>query len=264
MKDMLWALWRYRFFVGTSIRNDLRSRFTRSSLGALWMILQPLAQVAIYALVLSRVLATKLPGIDSQYAYVIYLTSGILSWALFAEILSRCLTIFVDNGNLMKKVVFPRMCLPLIVGGSALVNNLLLMAATVGVFLIIGHNPGWSVLWLLLLVPLTLAFSLGLGLVLGTLNVFVRDVGQIMNVVIQLWFWLTPIVYMPSIVPDRFKIFISLNPMYTLVLAYQNVLLFGKSPDLLQLGHVAVLSMILLLLAFVLFRRSSAEMVDVL
>jgi lipopolysaccharide transport system permease protein len=264
MKDMLLALWRYRFFIGTSIKNDLRSRFARSSLGALWMILQPLAQVAIYALVLSRVLAAKLPGIDNQYAYVIYLTSGILGWALFAEILSRCLTIFVDNGNLMKKVVFPRMCLPMIVGGSALVNNLLLMVATVGVFLLIGHNPGWSVLWLLLLVPITLAFALGLGLVLGTLNVFVRDVGQIMNVVLQLWFWLTPIVYMPSIVPERFKLIISLNPMYTLVLAYQNVLLFGKAPDLLQLGHVAVVSAVLLLLALMMFRRSSAEMVDVL
>ncbi|MDQ2972514.1 MAG: ABC transporter permease, partial [Pseudomonadota bacterium] len=122
MKDMLLALWRYRHFILSAIWNDLRTRFTRSRLGALWLILQPLAQSAIYALILSRVLAARLPGINNKYAYVIYLLAGMLAWSLFAEVVMRCLTIYVDNGNLMKKIVFPRMCLPLVVSGSALVN----------------------------------------------------------------------------------------------------------------------------------------------
>ena len=261
---MLAAIWRYRFFIFSSVRNDFRARFARSSLGAIWMILQPLAQVAIYALVLSRVLGSRLPGIDNRYAYVIYLTSGILAWSLFAELLSRCLTIFVDNGNLLKKVVFPRICLPLILAGWALVNNLLLAAATLGVFLLVGHPIDSTALWLLVLVPLTLAFALGLGLILGTLNVFVRDVAQVMNVVLQLWFWLTPVVYMPTIVPDEFRAVLNANPMYWIVSSYQNVLLFHKSPDLDHLALTAVISLGLLAVALLLFRRSSAEMVDVL
>ena len=112
---------------------------------------------------------------------VIYLLSGMLGWSLFVELVSRSLNIFVDNAGLLKKIVFPKICLPLIVSGSALVNNFLLLVATLGVFVIIGHNPGIHVLWLFVLIPLTLAFSTGLGLILGTLNVFIRDVAQVMS-----------------------------------------------------------------------------------
>ncbi|PWF66428.1 ABC transporter, partial [Vibrio sp. T9] len=100
MKDFFLAIWRYRHFIASSIRNDLRSRFARSKLGAIWMILQPLAQVAIYSLVLSRIMSAKLPGIDNPYAYSLYLLSGMLAWSLFSEIVSRSITVFVDNGSL--------------------------------------------------------------------------------------------------------------------------------------------------------------------
>jgi len=264
MFEMLLATWRYRYFIASSIRNDFRSRFARSRLGAIWMILQPLAQVAIYAVVLSRVLSAKLPGVTSEYAYVIYLLSGMLGWSLFLELVSRSLTIFVDNAGLLKKIVFPKICLPLIVSGSALINNFLLLAATLGVFAMIGHNPGIHALWLCVLIPLTLAFSTGLGLVLGTLNVFIRDVAQVMSVILQLWFWLTPVVYMPSIVPGEFSQILAANPMYWIVSAYQDVLLFQRSPDIEHLAWVGLASLGLLAFALVLFRRSSAEMVDVL
>ena len=205
MKEMFLAIWHYRHFILSSIKNDLRSRFARSKLGALWMVLQPLAQVAIYALVLSRIMAAKLPGIDNRYAYVIYLMAGMIAWSLFAEVVTRSLTMFVDSGNLMKKMAFPRVCLPIIIGGSSLVNNLLLLVTAIGVFLLIGHPPTLAMLWLPLLIGVNLAFGLGIGLILGVLNVFVRDVSQVMMVVLQLLFWLTPIVYMPSIIPERLR-----------------------------------------------------------
>jgi lipopolysaccharide transport system permease protein len=254
----------YRHFIFSSIRNDLRMRFARSKLGGLWMILQPLAQVAIYAVVLSRIMGSKLPGTDNPYAYVIYLIAGMVAWSLFAETVSRCLTIFVDNGNLLKKIVFPRICLPLIVGGSALVSNVLLLVAAVGVFLIVGHIPTISMIWLLVLIPVNLAFSLGLGLILGILNVFVRDVGQVMTVILQLWFWMTPIVYIPSILPPQFQGIIYLNPMYYIASGFQDVLLYGKMPHLANLAYIAIGSLLLLSLSLFLFRRANAEMVDVL
>ena len=167
MKEMFLAIWHYRHFILSSIKNDLRSRFARSKLGALWMVLQPLAQVAIYALVLSRIMAAKLPGIDNRYAYVIYLMAGMIAWSLFAEVVTRSLTMFVDSGNLMKKMAFPRVCLPIIIGGSSLVNNLLLLVTAIGVFLLIGHPPTLAMLWLPLLIGVNLAFGLGIGLILG-------------------------------------------------------------------------------------------------
>ncbi len=93
MKALLLAAWRYRFFIVSSIKTEFRSKFVRSALGGLWMILNPLSQVLIFAFVLSAVLSAKLPGITNQYAYAIYLMAGTLGWSLFAEIVNRCLTL---------------------------------------------------------------------------------------------------------------------------------------------------------------------------
>jgi lipopolysaccharide transport system permease protein len=262
--ELFRALWRYRFFIASSVRNDMRARVARSQLGAAWMVLQPLAQVAIFTLVLSEVLAARLPGATGKHSYAIYLMAGLLCWSLFVEITSRCLTIFVDNANLLKKIVFPRICLPIIVAGSALVNNLLLFLAMLGIFALMGHWPTPALAWLLPLALLTLAFALGLGLLLGVLNVFMRDVGQVMTIVLQLWFWLTPIVYMTGVVPGRFQSFLEFNPMLPIVQAYQSVLLYGQAPELAGLAWVVLLSAGLLAAAMLVFRRASPDMVDVL
>lgn len=264
MLELFRALWRYRFFIVSSVRNDLRARFARSHLGAAWMVLQPLAQVAIFSLVLSEVLAARLPGTTSKSAYAIYLMAGLMSWSLFSEITSRCLTLFVDNASLLKKMVFPRICLPIIVVGSALLNNLLLLLAMLLIFALMGHPPSLALAWLLPLTALTVAFALGLGLLLGVLNVFLRDVGQVMGIVLQMWFWLTPIVYMSSIVPVGFQSWIALNPLTPIVRAYQQSILYGQTPDLAALGWVAGLAILLLAVALLLFRRASPDMVDVL
>lgn len=264
MKEILAAIWKYRHFIVSSIKNDLRSRFARSKLGGLWMILQPLAQVAIYALVLSRIMEAKLPGITSRYAYVIYLMAGMIAWSLFVEVVSRSLTIFVDSGNLMKKMAFPRVCLPLIISGSSLVSNLLLLLTATAVFLLIGQPLSLAMLWLPLLLAVNLAFALGLGLILGVLNVFVRDVAQVMTVVLQLLFWLTPIVYMPSIIPDRLRAVLEFNPMMHMVVAFQSVILYGRAPGMAGLITMAVAASVLLFFALILFRRAAPEMVDVL
>jgi lipopolysaccharide transport system permease protein len=262
--DLFRALWRYRFFVASSVRNEFRARVARSHFGAAWMVLQPLAQVAIFTLVLSEVLAAKLPGVASAHGYAIYLMAGMLVWSLFLEITSRCLTIFVDNGSLLKKIVFPRICLPIIVVGGALVNNALLFLAMVGIFALMGQPPGWELIWLAPVLAVTVAFALGLGLLLGVLNVFVRDVGQVMAIVLQLWFWMTPVVYVASVVPAAFRDVLAWNPLAPLVQASQQAILYQRAPDLAALGCVALLAVLLLGAAMWLFRRASPDMVDVL
>ncbi|MDP4028805.1 MAG: ABC transporter permease [Gallionella sp.] len=264
MKGMLLAAWRFRNFIFSSIRNDFRARIARSKLGGAWMILHPLAQVLMYALVLSAVLSAKLPGIDNRFAYAIYLCAGILAWSLFSEIVSRCLTLFIDNGNLMKKVAFPKISLPLIVTGSVLVNNALLLVSIVFIFALLGHYPGADVLWLPLLFVITIMLALGMGLVLGVLNVFMRDIGQVVPVVLQFAFWFTPIVYSSGMIPENYRGWLAFNPMYHVATAYQNVLVYNRAPEWKGLLMVAVLGMVLLGFSLLLFRRASAEMVDAL
>jgi lipopolysaccharide transport system permease protein len=262
MKTMLLAAWRYRFFIFSSIKTELRTKFIRSRLGGLWMILNPLAQVLIYAFVLSAVLSAKLPGIDNQYAYAIYLMAGILGWSLFVEIVNRCLTLFIDNGNILKKLVFPKIALPLIVTGSALVNNALLFAAILVIFGALGHWPGIALVWLPALMVVTIALALGLGLALGVLNVFVRDIGQVVPVVLQFLFWFTPIVYMVNIIPEQYRGWLVLNPLIPIVTGYQDVLLYNRAPSWAGLGEVAILAAILLAFSLLLFRKASPELVD--
>lgn len=264
MLGMLRAIWAYRFFILSSIRNDLRARFVRSKLGGLWMIIHPLAQVLIFTLILSEVLTAKLPGIDNKYAYSLYLMAGTLAWSLFSETINKCAVLFVENANLIKKMAFPRICLPLIAGGTMLVNNMLLLLAIFGVFATLGHMPGPQVVWLPVLMVVTLLLALAVGMILGILNVFMRDIGQVVPVVLQALFWMTPIVYMLDILPANYRNAFAHNPLYPLVSSYQNVLVFEKPPLLPELARFVVVCLGLLVVALVMFRRASAEMVDAL
>lgn len=262
MFGMLSAAWCYRYFIISSIKTELRVKFVRSSLGGLWMILNPLAQVLIFAFVLSAVMSAKLPGIDNKYAYAIYLMAGMLSWSLFSEIVTRCLTLFIDNSNIIKKLAFPKIALPLIVTGSALVNNALLLLSILAIFGVLGHVPGTALIWLPALMVITIALALGLGLVLGVLNVFIRDIGQVVPVIMQFLFWLTPIVYMVKIIPEQYRSWLVLNPLIPIVTGYQDILLYNRAPNLAGFGEVSIIAAILLAFALLLFRKASPEMVD--
>ncbi|PPU77906.1 ABC transporter [Xanthomonas cucurbitae] len=262
--DMIRSVWAFRYFILSSIRNDLRLRFLRSKLGALWMIIHPLMQVLIFATILSEVLAAKLPGVNNKFAYALYLMAGTLCWSMFAECIGKCASLFVDNGNLMKKQAFPRICLPLIAGGTVMVNNLLLFLAIIVVFAILGHTLGLQTGWLPLLMLLTLAFAMSIGLLLGVFNVFVRDIGQVVPVVLQAMFWVTPIVYTIDILPAQTQELFKLNPLFPLVSAYQGVLLYGRSPAWIELVPLMLATVVMSALSLVIFRRASAEMVDAL
>ncbi len=262
MLGMLSAAWQYRYFILSSIKTDLRVRFVRSRLGGLWMILNPLSHVVIFAFVLSAVLSARLPGSENRYAYPIYLMAGILGWSLFIEIVNRCLTLFIDNGNILKKLVFPRIALPLIATGGALVNNILLFSSILVIFGLLGHTPGAALIWLPAPMLINIALALGFGLALGVLNVFMRDIGQIVPVVMQFLFWLTPIVYMADIIPSQYRAWLLLNPLIPIITGYQNALLYNRPPDWAGLSVVALMAATLLGFALVLFRRASPEMVD--
>ena len=261
---MLRDLYLYRGFIVQSIRNELISRFSRSKLGGLWAILNPLSQVLIYALILSNVLAAKLPGVDSQYAYAIYLMAGLLGWTLFNEIVGRCLNIFIEHGNLIKKMSFPRVTLPAIAVGSCLINNLFLFISMLGIFALLGHQFNMAMLWLIPLTLVVVVFSLGVGLILGVMNVFLRDIGQVTPIILQMLFWFTPIVYPVTIIPEAYRHWLNLNPMYPIIDAYQQILVYGNSP---QWGGVLIIlaaGIILSIVSLFMFRRSSAEMADAL
>lgn len=259
---MLRAAWLYRFFILTSIKTEFRTRFARSRLGGFWMILNPLAQVFLFAFVLSAVMSAKLPGISNRYAYAIYLMAGTLGWSLFVEIVNKCVMVFVDNANILKKLVFPKIALPFIVTGSALVNNLLLFLAILIIFGLLGHRPSVEIIWLPVLMLLTIAGAVGVGLTLGVFNVFIRDIGHMVPVLLQFLFWFTPIAYMVNIIPQQYRGYLVFNPLIPMITAYQDVLLYNRAPNWVDLSEVSVVAILLLAFALFVFRKANSELVD--
>lgn len=256
--------WHYRHFIMSAIRSEMRLRFVNSRIGGLWFILHPLAMAAIYALILSQVLGAKIPNIESDLGYAVFLISGISAWSLFQEIANRCITVFLEYANAMKKINFPRSALPAIVTGSALISHGFLLIAALLVFIAFGHYPSWTWLALPLGLFVLVGFGLGLGLMLGVFNVFARDVQQVMAVIFNLWFWLTPIVYPKEIVPEQLQAIIDLNPMTPLVAYYQQAMLFRVWPDLTLLIYPGLLATGLTVISLFVFRRASKDIVDVL
>ena len=259
---LLTPAWAYRHFVAASIRAEFLRRFSRSNLGALWFILHPLAQAAIFALVLSEIIVGKIPGVSGSAGYALYLTAGMAAWGLFSEIATRSTTVFIEYASVLKKISFPRICLPLIVGGGALLNHLLLLLAIAVIFAMFGYRPGPA--WLAIPVAMVLiaGFAFGLGLLLGVFNVFMRDVGQVFGVVVQIWFWLTPIVYSLEVLPQRFQWLVQINPLAPLVAVYQQAILHDAPPPWASLAVPALATLGLMTLALFVFRRAAAEIVD--
>lgn len=259
---MIRAIWNYRGFILGSIKREFQLRYRNSMLGAAWTVLNPLAMIIVYTVIFAQVMRARLPGVDNSFAYSIYLCAGVLTWGLFAEITGRSQNVFLEHANLLKKISFPRICLPIIVVGSAGVNFVIIFALFTVFLILSGNFPGFAYFALIPLLFIQILFSIGLGIVIGVLNVFFRDVGQLYNVVLQFWFWLTPIVYPASILPERAKPLIRLNPMAMLTEAYQAILVSGKEPNWISLWPVVVISLFLCAWGMRLFRQHAGEMVD--
>jgi lipopolysaccharide transport system permease protein len=259
---MLTSLWDYRGFILSSVQREFLARYRNSILGATWAILNPLALIAVYTLIFSQVMRAKLPGIDGVFGYSIYLCAGLLSWGYFAELTTRGQNMFIENANLLKKMRFPRLCLPAIAIATATVNFSIIFSLFCLFLLLSGTFPGWPIVAVLPVLAVAVTLAVGVGLTLGVLNVFFRDVGQAFTILLQFWFWLTPIVYPASILPASVRPWLALNPLASVMAALQGILAAGQWPDWSSLLPTALLGLALCALGLHLYRRHAADMVD--
>ncbi len=261
---MLRALWAYREFILGAIIREFRGRYARSLLGGMWNILEPLAMIIIYTVIFSQVMQAKLSGLEEdKWAYSIFICIGIISWELFSGVIIRSLNMFLEQASLIKKTNFPRATLPVVILSSAMINffiNLLLIS----IFLIIiDRFPGTVIFAIIPLLIIQQGIAIGLGLILGTLNIFFRDIGKMTGIIIIFWFWLTPIIYPVSILPEAIKSWLFyFNPMVAIIQGYQQIFLNAKVPVWSDLWLQGILAVLLLAAGFSVFMRLSAEMVD--
>jgi lipopolysaccharide transport system permease protein len=256
------SIWNYRGFIMGSVKREFEARYRNSLLGAAWTMLQPLAMITVYTVVFSELMRARLPGMEGRYAYSTFLCAGLLTWGLFAEILQRGQSVFIENGNIIKKLNFPRICLPAITVLNALINFGITFCIFLVFLLLTGNFPGWVVLYTIPVLVVEIAFAAGISVVAGVLNVFFRDVGQFVIILLQFWFWFTPIVYSITTLPPSARALIHFNPMTPLAQAYQNIFVYGQIPNWHSIWPVAVLAIILCALGLFLFRRHAGDMVD--
>ena len=259
---MLRGLWQYRGFVLGSVKRDFQAKYTNAMLGAVWSLLSPLAMIVVYTVIFSEVMHSRLAGKDAPFAYSVYLCAGVLTWGLFAEIVARAQTMFIEQANLIKKISFPRICLPIIVVLNALVNFGIIFGLFTIFLIASGSFPGAVFFAIVPILLLQVLFAIGLGMIVGVLNVFFRDIGQFFAIFIQFWFWFTPIVYPATILPPAIRAQLGWNPMATIIGAYQTILVDQRAPDWATLAPAAVLALVLCVFALRLFRKRAGEMVD--
>ncbi len=256
------ALWAYRGFVLGSVKREFQSKYMNSLLGVAWTVIQPLSMIVVYTLIFTQIMQAKLPGVDNSFGYSIYLCAGILTWGFFAEIVGRSQNIFLENANLLKKLSFPRLCLPVTVLATASLNFAIIFGLFTLFLIVSGSFPGWVFLAIFPVLVIHVLFAIGLGITLGVLNVFFRDVGQAFGVILQFWFWLTPIVYPITILPESGQQLMAYNPMMHLMGAYQGILVRGELPHWESLWPVAAAAVFFCVIGLRLFRKRAGEIVD--
>jgi len=265
MQNMLLGTWRFRGLVRAISERDLRARYTGSFLGPMWLILQPLSMILVYTLVFSQVMHARLPGEHSSaFAYSLFICPGLISWGLFTEITQRTKGVFLEHANLIKKVQFPKLVLLVPVAVVALFNFVVLSLLFFAFLLLVDAWPGWSVLWAVPSVVALVLLAMAAGLLAGVLNVFVRDVGQVVDISLQLLFWGTPIVYPIAILSDWMKSVLSWNPIVGPITNLQELFLNGTVPTWGSLLYPVLVALALAVAAVVCYRRLFSEMLDYL
>lgn len=249
-------------FIFASVRREFQLRYRNSLLGASWTILNPLAMMLVYTLIFSQVMQVRLPGLDTAYAYSIFLLCGLLPWGLFTDIVTRGPTLFLDQANLLKKIQFPKISLLVIAILSSLINFAIIFSLFILFLVISGKFPGWIIVTMVPVVLLQICLAASLCLILGILHVFFRDVAPLTNIALQFAFWLTPIVYSIKMVPEKFHDYLALNPLAPLFDAYHAIFIDQHAPQWSSLMSTGLLTVLLCGSAVYLYKRRSSEIVD--
>lgn len=213
------------------VARDLRARYRGSTIGLFWSVCHPLILLLLYTFVFSTILRVRIGPEVGTGSFPLFLFAGMLPWIAFAESLSRSASVILENASLIKRTLFPSEVLPVSLVISAMISQLIGLGVLLLALLLTSHKIGGSLLVLPAILVLQFLLTAGLAWILAATNVFFRDVGHLLGMALTLWMFLTPIVYPPSMVPEKFRILVILNPLAPLVGAFRASLLGGQFPD---------------------------------
>ena len=239
----------YREFLKSNVKKEIRGKYKGSFLGMLWSFLNPLLSVVVYAIIFPYIMRMQMEH------YLIYLITGIIPWTFFTMSINSGMISILVNANIIKKVYFPRIILPIASVTSALVNFLISCLIILAFVIFSGIGLSFNLLYLPLVVIIQYILLLGITFVLSAIDLYFRDIENIMIFFINMLFYATPILYTPDIFPEKISFIINLNPMAHLINAYRDIFYYKTTPDLLSLGLVGLVSIVILLVGYLIFDR---------
>jgi lipopolysaccharide transport system permease protein len=254
-------LWRYRELLYFLTWRDVKVRYKQTVLGALWAILQPLATMCVFSLVFGRMASNP----SSSVPYFLFVLAGLVPWLFFSTALATSSQSVVGSQNLVSKIFFPRMLIPMGAVGAALVDFAIAFGMLGVMMLWRGVLPGWSFALVPLLMLGLVVAALGVGTFLSALTVAYRDFKHVVPFMVQLWMFATPSIYMQatSQISPRLQYLLPLNPAYGLIANFRQVM-FGGPLDAYSLAVSGSVSVLLLLGGFLYFRRVEDDFADII
>ena len=260
----LWELPRRFDLIWSLARRELAARYKGSVLGIIWALVTPVVMIAIFTFIFAGVFGARFGVNGSAWDYALYLFCGLLPWTAFQESLQLSSNTIVSHSNLVKRVVFPLEALPIAQTLAALANQLFGTLALILAIIIIRHEIHPTLLLLpVLLLPQLLA-TLGAAWFVSSLGVFLRDIVQGIALLLMAWMYLTPIIYPESIVPERFRSWINLNPFTPLVRSYRRILLEGLMPDWMGLLYFTTFALLVFIFGYWWFAKTRKSFADVI
>jgi lipopolysaccharide transport system permease protein len=254
------TLFSYRYLLWMWTLREIKVRYKQSVLGGAWAVLQPLSLAIIFTVVFSLFARVPTDGVP----YPIFSYTALVPWMFLATAISFAVPSLVNNMNLVTKAHFPREVLPIGVIAAALVDFCIASVIFVFMMIIFGMPFYWTLAWVPFLVFTQIILILGVTLLGSATNVFFRDIRFIIPLGIQVWLYASPVIYPVSLVPEQFRTLYMLNPMAGLIDSYRRVVLHGLHPVPQYLGMAFVISMVLSIGAFQVFKRVERQFADII
>lgn len=242
-------IYQYRELLKTNIKKEVRGKYKKSFLGVLWSFLNPLLQIAIYAIIFPLILK------NTQDNYVVFLCVGLIPWTFFVNTVTQCTSAVINNGNIIKKVYFPREILPISLVSSNTVTFLISTLIILAFILFGGMGLTKYILYYPLILLVQYILLLAISLILSATTVYLRDLEHLVGVATQILFYATPIVYNSNSIPQEFQFIMKLNPMACIIDAYRNIFYYQISPDIKSILIWLAISLILCIFAFKIFEK---------
>jgi lipopolysaccharide transport system permease protein len=212
------------------VAKDFTDRYAGSVFGWGWAFAQPLAMILIFTVIFAGLMGQRLGASGVQYGYGVYLVAGLIPWTIFATTLNRLTSVFTEKRALIAKLPMNLLFFPATVVAVETINFAIMILIFVAILVLMGMAPGWSFFWIVPLFLIQQSAALAVGAVLGVCHVFFRDMRELVGVAIQFLFWLTPIVYVVTILPPVAQAIQSFNPLHGLMTGYRAALLDGAAP----------------------------------